>query len=80
MLMIPELQPAAQNALPTAPMASLTDSPPSNPDAHDALKKKLEKTGARFGLESDMFRSFQMIIDRGRARNPDAPQGAYTSW
>ena len=49
-------------------------------ESSTALKKKLEKTGARFGLESDMFRSFQMIIDRGRARNPDAPQGAYTSW
>lgn len=41
---------------------------------------KLLKKGAKFGIEHEMFRSIQAVIDTGRARDPDAAPSTYSSW
>lgn len=41
---------------------------------------KLLKKGAKFGIECEMFRSIQAVIDTGRARDPDAALSTYLSW
>ncbi|KAH9921433.1 uncharacterized protein B0H18DRAFT_1121400 [Fomitopsis serialis] len=74
---------SSESAPPTSTTAIIpqgTEPAVPAPSSREGIVKKLEKKGARFGLEYDMFRSVQAIIDAGRARDPEAPSSVYTSW
>ena len=62
----------------TGPVA--TDFQHMEPPRKPGLSKKLEKCGARFGIQFDMYRSVQAITDTGRACDPAVPPGTYSSW
>ncbi|KAH9918809.1 uncharacterized protein B0H18DRAFT_957804 [Fomitopsis serialis] len=83
MSLTPSSESNTGGALATPPSAIVVpQSPPSAPvmRATSGISKKLEKKGAQFALQYDLFRSVQAIIDAGRARDPDAAAGTYSSW
>ena len=74
----PTIVPTTQAAeVPIDPLLQKPSAPAPN---RAGVVHRLLKKGARFGIEHEMFRSIQAVIDTGRARDLDAAPSTYSSW